>query len=136
MTNIWTGDRKRQYKSIFFYTHLHFSAFLSGTKVRYRPIKLHSLANISLGTHCRTKTVELKIITLNVSTKNIVYIFLIHCIVLVIPPFTAFSKHSHTSNAKTMRRIRKMYRTFFVENYMTIIVTATVLLYSESQARY
>ena len=29
MSDICTGDRERQYKSKFFYTHLHFSAFLS-----------------------------------------------------------------------------------------------------------
>ena len=41
-------------------------------------------------------------------------------------PFTALSKHSRTSNAKTMRRIRKMYTIFFVENFMLIIITSIV----------
>ena len=55
MTNICTGDRKRQYKSKFFYTHLHFSDYLRGTLMWYRPIHFQFLANISLGTHCRAK---------------------------------------------------------------------------------
>ena len=112
MTNIWTGDRKRQYKSKFFNTQMHFSYYLSGTKVRYRPIKLQSLANIWLGTDFRAKSVEVTIISINLSTTKFLYIFLICCIVLVIPPFTALSNHSRTYNAKTMRRTRKIYRTF------------------------
>ena len=42
-----------------------------------------------------------------------------------INPFIALFKYSRTSNAKTMRRIIKMYTIFFVENFMLIIITST-----------
>ena len=84
MTNIWTGDRKRQYKSKFFYTQIHFEDYLSGTKVRYRPIKFTVFSYISLKNDFRAKSVEVTIISIKLSTKNVLYISLICCIVLVI----------------------------------------------------
>ena len=45
---------------------------------------LQSLANISLGTDFRAKTIEVKIISKKFYIKNIVYISLMHCIILAL----------------------------------------------------